>query len=58
MALQPPVDLSHHFSYVTKNRQTSKIKQFYKYLQAPGVQNLAGGIISQGNMLPRHDTPG
>ena len=40
---KPPLDLSHHFSRVTKARQESKIKEFYKYFFIPGIGNLAGG---------------
>jgi hypothetical protein len=40
---KPPLDLSHHFSRVTKARQESKIKEFYKYFLIPGIGNLAGG---------------
>lgn len=46
MALPPPRDLSHHFSYVTKNRQASSVKGFYKYYAIPGIHNLAGGMWS------------
>ncbi|KAK5088136.1 hypothetical protein LTR05_002353 [Lithohypha guttulata] len=42
--LAPPVDLSHHFSAVTKRRVASKIKAFYKYFTIPGIANLAGGL--------------
>ena len=38
-----PVDLSHHYSRVTKNRTASSIKDFYKYFAIPGIGNLAGG---------------
>jgi hypothetical protein len=41
--LDPPLDLSHHFSRVTKNRLPSMIKDFYKYFTIPGIENLAGG---------------
>jgi len=40
---KPPADLSHHFSRVTVARKESKIKEFYKYFQIPGIGNLAGG---------------
>lgn len=40
---KPPLDLSHHFSRVTAARQESKIKDFYKFFQIPGIANLAGG---------------
>lgn len=38
-----PVDLSHHFSAVTRRRLPSKIKQAYKFFQIPGILNVAGG---------------
>lgn len=38
-----PLDLSHHFSEVTKHRTPSKIKEYYKFFQIPGIGNLAGG---------------
>jgi site-specific recombinase XerD len=41
--LSPPLDLSHHFSRTTKNRQASSIKSFYRFFQIPGIGNLAGG---------------
>jgi hypothetical protein len=41
----PPLDLSHHFSRVTKARKESSIKQFYKYFTIPGIGNLAGGML-------------
>jgi hypothetical protein len=41
--LDPPLDLSHHFSRTTKNRLPSKIKDFYKYFTIPGIGNLAAG---------------
>lgn len=40
----PPLDLSHYFSPVTKARQESKVKDFYKYFGTPGIANLAGGM--------------
>ncbi|KAL2136370.1 hypothetical protein VTI74DRAFT_4014 [Chaetomium olivicolor] len=39
-----PVDLSHHFSEVTKRRTASEIKQAYKFFQIPGILNIAGGL--------------
>jgi len=42
--MAPPTDISHHFSRVTKNREASKVKDFYKYFLIPGIQNLAGGV--------------
>lgn len=41
---KPPLDLSHHYSRVTKARQESNIKAFYKYFAIPGIGNLAGGM--------------
>ena len=41
----PPVDLSHHYSRITKNRNVSSIKDFYKYFAIPGIGNLAGGVL-------------
>lgn len=40
-----PVDLSHHYSEVTKRRLPSLVKQFYKFFQVPGIGNLAGGTL-------------
>lgn len=40
---KPPLDFSYHFSRVTKAREESKIKEFYKYFMIPGIGNLAGG---------------
>ncbi|KAL2862562.1 putative aromatic amino acid aminotransferase [Aspergillus lucknowensis] len=40
----PPVDLSHHFSYTTKQRAPSAVKDFYKYFLIPDIANLAGGL--------------
>ena len=42
--LLEPIDLSHHYSQVTKNRAASSIKDFYKYFLIPGIGNLAGGL--------------
>ncbi|EEH05320.1 aromatic amino acid aminotransferase [Histoplasma capsulatum G186AR] len=39
-----PVDLSHHFSVVARNRVGSDVKKFYKYFAIPGIHNLAGGL--------------
>ncbi|RDW82994.1 PLP-dependent transferase-3 [Coleophoma crateriformis] len=41
---QPPKDLSHLYSRVTKQRVQSKVKDFYKYFAIPGIGNLAGGL--------------
>ncbi|PVH95184.1 aromatic amino acid aminotransferase 1 [Periconia macrospinosa] len=38
-----PVDLSHHLSRSTHNRQASAIKSFYKYFTIPGISQIAGG---------------
>ncbi len=38
-----PLDLSHHYSQVTKNRGSSAVKDFYKYFRIPNIGNLAGG---------------
>ncbi|KAL8641321.1 MAG: hypothetical protein Q9228_001855 [Teloschistes exilis] len=42
--LPKPLDLSHHYSRVTKNRNASSVKGFYKYFRIPGIGNLAGGL--------------
>ncbi|KAI4253548.1 MAG: hypothetical protein L6R42_007539 [Xanthoria sp. 1 TBL-2021] len=39
-----PLDLSHHYSRVTKNRDASAVKDFYKYFGIPNIGNLAGGL--------------
>ncbi|KAK3325849.1 pyridoxal phosphate-dependent transferase [Apodospora peruviana] len=39
-----PLDLSHHFSEVTKHRVPSKMKKYYRFFQIPGIGNLAGGL--------------
>lgn len=44
---KPPLDFSHHFSRVVKQRHASSIKDFYKYFQIPGIGNLAGGKLIQ-----------
>ncbi|PYH45765.1 PLP-dependent transferase [Aspergillus saccharolyticus JOP 1030-1] len=40
----PPLDLSHHFSAVTKRRENSLVKSLYKYMIRPNVDNMAGGL--------------
>lgn len=45
MTPAPPLDLSHHYSYTTRNRNPSSIKDFYKYFLIPGIANFAGGAI-------------
>ena len=44
--LPPPLDLSRFYSRTSKRRAPSQIKQFYKYFQIPGIQNLAGGLYT------------
>ncbi|KAI4281702.1 MAG: hypothetical protein L6R38_003484 [Xanthoria sp. 2 TBL-2021] len=46
-----PLDLSHHYSRVTKNRGSSAVKDFYKYFGIPNIGNLAGGLPSN-NYFP------
>ena len=48
---KPPVDLSHHYSRTTKNRNPSSVKQFYKYFQIPGIGQLAGGEFGQASKI-------
>jgi len=36
-------DMSHHLNYVARNRQTSSLKQLYKYMTTPGMITMAGG---------------
>lgn len=45
-AQAPPIDLSHHYSRTTKNRNASAVKDFYKYFRIPNIGNLAGGLIA------------
>lgn len=40
MTPAPPSDLSHHYSYTTRNRNPSSIEDFYKYFLIPGVRSL------------------
>ena len=40
-----PIDLSHHYSKTTKNRNASAVKRFYKYFKIPNIGNLAGGTL-------------
>lgn len=42
-SLPQPKDLSHHFSIVTKNREQSRIKAFYRFIRIPGISNFSGG---------------
>lgn len=43
MDKKPPLNLEHHYSDVTKAREPSKMKEYYKYFQIPGIGQLAGG---------------
>lgn len=47
----PPLDLSHHLSYATKNKKPSSVKGLYKYFQTPGIANLAGGNKKKTHLL-------
>ncbi|KAM7208718.1 Pyridoxal phosphate-dependent transferase [Naviculisporaceae sp. PSN 640] len=40
----PPLDLSHHFSFVSRNRLPNEMKKYYKLFQIPGIGNIAGGL--------------
>ncbi|KAK4217122.1 pyridoxal phosphate-dependent transferase [Rhypophila decipiens] len=40
----PPLDLSHHYSFVAKNRTPNEMKKYYKLFQIPGIGNIAGGL--------------
>lgn len=51
--LSPPLDLSHHYSDVTKHRLPSAIKGFYKYFAIPGIGNLAGGMFNNGILVDK-----
>ncbi|KAF4838191.1 Aromatic amino acid aminotransferase [Colletotrichum tropicale] len=44
MDKKPPLNLEHHYSDVTKAREPSKMKEYYKYFQIPGIGQLAGGL--------------
>ncbi|KAK3501600.1 pyridoxal phosphate-dependent transferase [Neurospora crassa] len=39
-----PLDFTHHLSEVTKRRQASQMKKYYRFFQIPGIKNLAGGL--------------
>jgi hypothetical protein len=53
-----PLDLSHHYSETTKQRLPSKVKDFYKFFQIPGIGNLAGGrSLLRGHRVTRHSSP-
>jgi hypothetical protein len=47
--LPQPKDLSHLFSVVARNRESSEIKAFYKFMQIPGISNFAGGESIQAS---------
>ena len=65
--LPEPIDLSHLYSNVTKSRETSRVKDFYKYFSIPGIGNLAGGLpnnnyfpfdtLEGATALPQRFTP-
>ncbi|KAJ9105496.1 hypothetical protein QFC21_001867 [Naganishia friedmannii] len=38
------IDLSHHLSSLAKNRQSSALKDLYRYAARPGMIGLAGGL--------------
>jgi hypothetical protein len=38
-----PIDLSHHLTAMTRNREVGNMKRFYKYFIIPDIQNIAGG---------------
>ena len=42
--LPEPIDLSHHLTRTTLNREASSVKQFYKFFAIPGIAQLAGGL--------------
>jgi aromatic amino acid aminotransferase I len=43
-SLPNAIDLSHHLSTLSKNRQTSALKDLYRYAARPGMIALAGGL--------------
>jgi len=45
------IDLSHHLSYVARNRAESPLKGLIKYMNRPGMISMAGGTFT------RHDIP-
>ncbi|CAK7207883.1 hypothetical protein SEUCBS139899_010698 [Sporothrix eucalyptigena] len=40
----PPRNLQHLYAETTNLRQPSKMKEYYKFFQIPGIGNLAGGL--------------
>ncbi|CAK7235339.1 hypothetical protein SBRCBS47491_009259 [Sporothrix bragantina] len=40
----PPANLQHLYAETTNQRLPSKMKEYYKFFQIPGVGNLAGGL--------------
>lgn len=55
--LPPPLDLSHHLSPTTRNREASSVKDFYKYFLIPGIGNLAGGTTPLPRLRNLPNTP-
>ncbi|CZR65785.1 related to aromatic amino acid aminotransferase 1 [Phialocephala subalpina] len=43
------LDISHHFSKVSKKRAPNVLKEYYKFLRIPEMGNLAGGLPFPGN---------
>ncbi|KAF8313877.1 PLP-dependent transferase [Clavulina sp. PMI_390] len=41
---KPTVDLSHHFSELSKARINSPLKDIFKYMDVPGIIGMAGGL--------------
>ncbi|CAK7220639.1 hypothetical protein SCUCBS95973_004227 [Sporothrix curviconia] len=41
---QPPLDLQHLYAEATNMRVPSKMKEYYKFFQIPGIGNFAGGL--------------
>lgn len=50
--LPEPIDLSHHLTRTTLNREASSVKQFYKFFTIPGIAQLAGGLPNDKCMHP------
>src|SRR5436189_5907115 len=47
----PPLDLSHHYSQVTRQRIPSKIKAFYKCTQPAHKPRAPGGVTVANRVL-------
>lgn len=45
-----PLDFTHYLSEVTKRRQASSMKKYYRFFQIPGIKNLAGGSSFFSNL--------